>query len=160
MLSILSRLWALCMSSLEKCLFRSFAHFLNWIICIPGVESYDCFMYFGDQTLVQGITGTFIFPYGWFLFHLLIFSLAVQKLLILLKLHLFILFFMSLAVGDISVKILLYGISEILLPMCYSRTSMVWWLIFKSFIHIEFVFLYGVSSWSIFIFLHVAVQIS
>ena len=113
------------MSSLEKCLFRSFAHFLNWIICIPGVESYDFFMYFGDQTLVQGITGTFIFPYGWFLFHLLIFSLAVQKLLILLKLHLFILFFLSLAVGDISVKILLYGISEILLPMCYSRTSMV-----------------------------------
>ena len=31
-------LWALCMSSLEKCLFRSFAHFLNWIACLPGVE--------------------------------------------------------------------------------------------------------------------------
>ena len=39
-------LWALCMSSLEKCLFRSFAHFLNWIACLPGVESYEFFTHF------------------------------------------------------------------------------------------------------------------
>ena len=33
-------------------------------------------------------------------------------------------------------------------------------LIFKSFIHLEFVFVYGVSWWSSFLFLQVAVQIS
>ena len=54
-----------------------------------------------------------IFPYGWFPFHLLMLSLAVQKLFILMKSHLFIISFMSLALGYMSVKILLCGISEI-----------------------------------------------
>ena len=45
-------LWTLCMYSLEKCLFRSFAHFFNWVVCLSGVESYKFFMYFGNQTLV------------------------------------------------------------------------------------------------------------
>ena len=67
---------------------------------------------------------------------------------------------MSLALGDITVKILVRGISEIFLPMFSSRTLIVSQLIFKSFIHLEFIFVYGVSLWSTFIFLHVAVQIS
>ena len=59
------------------------------------------------------------------LFIFLMFSLAMQKLFILMKSHLFILSFMSLALGNISVKILLQGISEIFLPMFSSRTFMV-----------------------------------
>ena len=43
------------------------------------------------------------------LFMLLIFSLAVQKLFILMKSHLFILSFMSHALGDVSVRMLLHG---------------------------------------------------
>ena len=78
-------------------------------------------------------------------FILILFYLAMQKLLILMRSHLFILSFMSLALGDISVKILLCGISEIFLPMFSSRT-------FKSFIHLEFIFVYGVSWCSSFIF--------
>ena len=38
--------------------------------------------------------------------------------------------------------------------MFSSRTIMVSQLIFKSFIHLEFVFVYGVSCWSSLIFLH------
>ena len=46
---------------------------------------------------------------------LMLFSLAMQKLFILMRSHLFILSFMSLALGDMSVKMLLGGISEIFL---------------------------------------------
>ena len=74
----------------------------------------------------------------------MLFSLAEQKLFILMRSHLFILSFMSLAVRDISVKILLRGISDIFLPIFSSRTYMVSQFIFKSFIHLEFIFAYGV----------------
>ena len=79
------------------------------------------------------------------LFILILFSLAVQKLFILMRSHLFILSFMSLALGDISVKILPHGMSEIFLPMFSCGTFMVSRLIFESFIHLEFIFVYGVN---------------
>ena len=48
-------------------------------------------------------------------FILMLFSSAMQKLFILKRTHLFILSFMSLALGDISVKTLLRGMFEIFL---------------------------------------------
>ena len=94
-----------------------------------------------------------IFPHAvGSLFILLMFSLAMQKLFILMKSNLFILSFISLALGDLSVKILLHGISEIFLPIFFSRTFMISQLIFKSFVHLEFIFVYGVSWYSSFIF--------
>ena len=48
---------------------------------------------------------------------LMLFSLALQKLFILMRSHLFILSFMSLALGDMSVRMLLRAMSEIFLPM-------------------------------------------
>ena len=60
------------------------------------------------------------------LFILMLFSLAMQKkLYILMRSHLFILSFMSLVLGDMSVRMLLRGMSEIFLPMFSSRTFMV-----------------------------------
>ena len=55
------------------------------------------------------------------LFILMLFSFAMQKLFNLMRSHLFILSFMSLALEDISVKMLLHGMSEIFLPMFSSR---------------------------------------
>ena len=76
---------------------------------------------------------------------LMLFSLAMQKLFILMRSHLFILSSMSLALGDMSVRMLLRRMSEIFLPMFSSRTFMVLKLIFKSFIYLEFIFVYSVS---------------
>ena len=53
---------------------------------------------------------------------LVLFSLAMQKLFILMRSYLFILSFMSLGLGDMSVRMLLCGVSEIFLPMFSSRT--------------------------------------
>ena len=79
------------------------------------------------------------------LFILPMFSLAMQKLFILMKSPLFILSFMALALEDIPVKILLHGISEIFLSVLSSRTFMALQLIFKSFIHLDPIFGYGIS---------------
>ena len=62
-------LWALCMSSLEKCLFMSFAYFFNWIVCLPGVECDEFSIFFGNQTLVRCIIGKYVLPYGQFPSH-------------------------------------------------------------------------------------------
>jgi len=41
-------LLAICISSLEKCLFRSFASFFNWVVGFFAVEPYKLFVYFRD----------------------------------------------------------------------------------------------------------------
>ena len=99
--------------------------FFNWIVCLPGMESCEFFKCFGDQTLSEVSLAIMFSNTVGSLFILLMFSLAVQMLFNLMKFHLFILSFMSLALGDISVKILLHGISAIFLPMFSFRTFMV-----------------------------------
>ena len=99
--------------------------FFKWVVCLPGVESCEFFIYFGDQDLFDvSLANMFSNTVG-SLFISMLFSLAMQKLFILMRSHLFILSFRSLALGVVSVRMLLRGMSEIFLPMFSSRTLMV-----------------------------------
>ena len=76
------------------------------------------------------------------------FSFAVQKLLSLIKSHLFIFVFIFITLGDGSKKILLRFMSESVLPVFSSKSFIVSSLTFRSLIHFEFIFAYGVGDCS------------
>ena len=94
------------------------------------------------------------------LFTLLIVSFVVQKLLILIRSHLFIFAFISNILGGWLERILLGFMSESFLPMFSSRSFIVSGLIFRSLIHFEFIFVYGVRKCSSFVLLQVVDQFS
>ena len=94
--------------------------FYNQIICLPCIESYEFFIYFGGISLGKKFSNKFD---SLFILMLRFFSCA--KAFYFNEIPLFILFFMSLALGDMSVRMLLCGITEIFLPMFSSRNFMV-----------------------------------
>ena len=145
-------LWTLYVSSLEKCLSKSFAHYLIGLLVFSRVESCEFLIYFGDQPLSNvSLANMFSHTVG-SLFILMMFSLAMQKLF------------------KFDITPFVYSFLYFLCPrgcqqqyccvgylkfycLCFpSRTFMVSQLMFKSFIHLEFIFVYGVSWWLSFFF--------
>ena len=84
-------------------------------------------------------------------------SFAVQKLLSLIKSHLFIFVFTVITVRGGSEKRLWLFMSESVWSMFSSKSFIVSGLISRSLIHFEFIFVYGIRKCSNYIILHVAV---
>ena len=90
------------MSSLEKCLFRSFSHFLIRLFAFLALSCRSC-LYILEINLLSLVSFAIIFSHSeGCLFTLLIVSFAVWKLLSLIRSHLFTFVFISITLGGES----------------------------------------------------------
>ena len=128
-----------------------------WVGCLFWCYHHKLFVNSGDQSLISHIFCKYFLPICGFSFPFIV-SFAVQKFLSLRRsFFLFFVFFnfcfhFHLIYGDGSKKILLWFMSEIVLPLFSSRNFVVFSRTFRSLVHFELIFVYRVKEWFGFIF--------
>ena len=140
----------------KKCLLRSSAHFLIGLFVFLILSCMNCLYILKiDPLLVASFANIFSHSLKFLL--LFVVAFAQQRLLSLIKTHLFVFSFISITLGDRSKKNI-DAICQSVMPMFSSRNFIVSILILRSSIHSEFIFVYGIRKHFHFILLHVSVQ--
>ena len=120
-------LLAICISSLEKCPFRSSAYSLTRLLGFLILSCMSCLHILDiSPLLVTSFTNIFSHSVGClFIFSMVFF--AVQKLLSLIRSHLFIFPFVFFALGDRSKKYC-YDLCQIVFSLCF-LLGVLWFLV-------------------------------